>query len=69
MSTNISEEEIQKALTMLEKENPEKATRENAIKAAEGLKQMASLLLDRVDEDLKSGKLKVEDDGEVSRDN
>lgn len=60
-----SEEEIQKALKMLKKDNPEKATRENAIKAAEGLKQMAGLFLDKIDEDLKSGKLIVKEDGEV----
>jgi len=30
--------------------------------------QLAGVLVDKVDEDLKSGKLKVSDDGEVTRD-
>lgn len=63
-----TEEEIQKALKMLEEKDPKKATRENAIKTVKGLMQLAGVLVDKVDEDLKSGKLKVSDDGEVTRD-
>lgn len=64
-----TEEEIQKALKMLEEKDPKKATRENAIKSIEGLRQLAGVLVDKVDEDLQSGKVKVSDDGEVTRDN
>ena len=67
MTDTITEEDIQKALKMLEKKDPKQATRENAIKAAQALKKMASDLLDKVDDDLKSGKLTVDDDGRVSR--
>ena len=63
-----TEEEIQKALKMLVEKDPKKATRENAIKTVKGLMQLAGVLVDKVDEDLKSGKLKVSDDGEVTRD-
>jgi len=62
-----TEEEIQKAIEILQKNNPEKATRENALKAIEGMRKMASALVDRVDEDLKSGKVVVSEDGKVTR--
>lgn len=62
-----TEEEIQKVLKMLEKSDPEKATRENAIKTIQGLQGLAGALVDRVDEDLKSGKVTVSEDGEVTR--
>lgn len=62
-----TEEEIQKVLKMLEKSDPEKATRENAIKTIEGMQKMAGALVDRVDEDLKSGKVTVSEDGEITR--
>lgn len=62
-----TEEEIQKVLKMLEKSDPEKATRENAIKTIQGLQGLAGALVDRVDEDLKSGKVTISEDGEVTR--
>ncbi len=62
-----TEEEIQKVLKMLEKSDPEKATRENAIKIIQGLQGLAGALVDRVDEDLKSGKVTISEDGEVTR--
>lgn len=62
-----TEEEIQKALKILKKNDPKKATRENALKTIEGMRKMASALVDRVDDDLKSGKVIVSDDGKVTR--
>lgn len=62
-----TEEEIQKVIKMLEKSDPEKATRENAIKTIQGLQGLAGALVDRVDEDLKSGKVTISEDGEVTR--
>lgn len=62
-----TEEEIQKVLKMLAKSDPEKATRENAIKTIQGLQGLAGALVDRVDEDLKSGKVTVSEDGEITR--
>ena len=68
MSKKITEAEIQKVLKMLEESDPKKATRENAIKAIEGMKAMAGKVVDRIDEELKTGKVKVDDKGKVSRD-
>lgn len=67
MTKKITEEEIQKVLKMLEGSDPKKATRENAIKTIQGMKQMAGMVVDRIDEDLKTGKVRVDDKGEVSR--
>lgn len=67
MTKKITEEEIQKVLKMLEESAPEKATRENAIKTIQGMKQMAGMVVDKIDEDLKTGKVKVDDKGKVSR--
>lgn len=63
----ITEEEIQKVLKMLEESDPVKATRENAIKTIEGMRELAGALVDKVQEDLKSGKVAVSDDGAVTR--
>jgi hypothetical protein len=62
-----TEEEIQEMLIMLKEKNPKSATRENAIKAIEGLQTMAGALVDRVGEDLESGKVVVSDEGKVTR--
>lgn len=67
MTKQIPEEEIQKVLKMLEESKPEEATRENAIKVIEGMKTMAGTVVDRIDDDLKTGKVKVDDAGEVTR--
>lgn len=67
--TQIPEEDIQKVLKMLRESDPEKATRENAIKAIQGMKTMAGMVVDRIDDDLKTGKVKVSEDGKVSREN
>lgn len=63
----IPEEEIQKVLKMLRESNPEKATRENAIKTIQGMKAVAGMVMDQIDEDLKTGKVKVSDKGKVTR--
>lgn len=63
-----TEEEIQKVIKMLEESNPEKATRENALKVIEGMKTMAGTVVDRIEDDLKTGKVKITDDGNVARD-
>jgi len=65
--TQIPENEIQKVLKMLRESNPEKATRENAIKTIQGMKNMAGMVVDKIDEDLKTGKVKVSDKGKVTR--
>jgi len=65
--TQIPEEEIQKVLKMLHESNPEKPTRENAIKTIQGMKSMAGMVIDRIDDDLKTGKIKTSDDGKVTR--
>ena len=67
MKKKPTEAEIQKVLKMLEKSNPEKATRENAIKVIQGMKTMAGMVVDRIDDDMKSGKIAVSDDGKVTR--
>ncbi len=67
MKKKPTEAEIQKVIKMLEKSNPEKATRENAIKVIQGMKTMAGMVVDRIDDDMKSGKIAVSDDGKVTR--
>lgn len=67
MKRQPTEEEIQKVIKMLEESNPQKATRENALKVIEGMRTMAGTVVDRIDDDLKSGKVKIEDDGKVTR--
>ncbi len=63
-----TEEEIQKVIKMLEESSPEKANRENAIKVIESMKSMAGTVVDRIEDDLNTGKVKVTDDGKVVRD-
>lgn len=67
MTKQITEEEIQKALSILRESSPAKATRENAIKVIGGMKTMAGMVVDKIDEDLKTGKVKVDDKGKVTR--
>jgi len=67
MTKKITEQEIQKVLKMLEESDPKKATRENAIKTIQGMKQMAGMVVDKIDEDLKTGKVKVDEKGKVTR--
>jgi hypothetical protein len=67
MTKQPTEAEIQKVLKMLEESDPDNATRENAVKAIEGMKTMASGVIDKIDDDMKSGKIEVSDDGKVTR--
>ena len=67
MTKKITEAEIDKVIKMLEESDPEKATRENAIKVIEGMKQLAGNAIDRIDEDLKTGRLKINEKGRVTR--
>ena len=68
MSKTPTEEDIQTVLKMLQETQPEKATRADAIKTIESMKSVANMLVDKVDEDLKSGKVTVNKKGEVLRD-
>jgi len=56
MTKQPTEAEIQKVLKMLEESDPSSATRENALKAIDGMKTMAGKVVDRIDDDMKSGK-------------
>jgi hypothetical protein len=67
MAKKITEEEIEKVIKMLEESDPTKATRENAVKVIEGMKQMAGSVIDRIDEDLKTGKVKIDETGKATR--
>ena len=67
MKKQPTEAEIQKVIKMLEESDPANATRENAIKAIEGMKTMAGKGIDKIDDDMKSGKIEVSADGEVTR--
>ena len=67
MTKQPTEAEIQKVIKMLEESDPANATRENAIKAIEGMKTMAGKVIDKIDDDMKSGKIEVSADGEVTR--
>lgn len=67
MTKQPTEVEIQKVLMMLVDSDPDNATRENAIKVIEGMKTMAGGVIDKIDNDLKTGKVKVSDDGKVTR--
>ena len=69
MKKKPTEAEIQKVIKMFKESNPEKATRENAIKAIKGMKTMAGMVVDRIDDDMKSGKIEASDDGKVTRNN
>jgi hypothetical protein len=67
MAKKITEAEIEKVIKMLEESDPSKATRENAIKVIESMKQMAGSVIDRIDEDLKTGKVNIDESGKVTR--
>lgn len=56
-----TEEENQKVIKMLAESNPDNATRENAIKVIGGMKSMAGSVVDSIEDDLKTGKVRVVD--------
>lgn len=62
-----TEAEIKKVLRMLEESDSDNATRENAIKIIEKMRHMAGKVVDRIDDDLRSGKIKVDKKGKVTR--
>ena len=68
MNKKPTEEDIQKMLKVLEETDPESATREKAIEMLENFRGLASKLLDQIDDDLKTGKTRVENDGAAVRD-
>ncbi len=68
MSKTPTKEDIQTVLKMLQDTKPEKATREEAIKTIESMRSVAKIIVDRVSDDLKSGKVIVNKKGEVLRD-
>ena len=53
-----SEEEINWAIEELKKKHPEKATREQAISLLDKLKELPSFVINKIQKDKKSGKLK-----------
>ena len=67
MKKQPTEVEIQKVIKMLEESDPANATRKNALKVIAGLKTMAGGVIDKIDDELKSGKIVVSDDGKVTR--
>ena len=67
MKKQPTETEIQKVIKMLEESDSANATRENALKVIEGMKTMAGKVVDRIDDDMKSGKIELSDDGKVTR--
>ena len=66
MTEKPTEAKIQQMLDMLRKSN-KNATREEAIKAVNAMTTMAGTVLNKMDDDLKTGKLKVSKSGKVSR--
>ncbi len=67
MTQMHSEEDIQTMLASLRASNAELATREAAIEALDRLRNLAKTVVDKVDDDVSSGRLTVDDDGEVTR--
>lgn len=53
-----TEKEIQWAIQELKKKHPERADREHAIKLLDTMKGFSSMVVKRIKEDKKSGKLK-----------
>jgi hypothetical protein len=64
---NSTEQEIQTILKMLEDTSPAEATRENAIKVIQQMRTMAGEVVDKIEDDLKTGKVSVDDAGKPSR--
>ncbi|MBU0777016.1 hypothetical protein KKH23_00610 [Patescibacteria group bacterium] len=67
MNKAPKEKEIQKILKILKQTHPEKATRKYAIKTIKSMRKFASMVIDRIEEDLESGKIKISEKGEVMR--
>lgn len=62
-----TEIEIQEALELLKKTSSNEVTRERAIQIVNNMGALAGMVVDRIDDDLKIGRVKVSDDGKVTR--
>lgn len=62
-----TEIEIQEALELLKKTSSNEVTRERAIQIVNNMRALAGMVVDRIDDDLKIGRVKVSDDGKVTR--
>lgn len=58
--TKYTEEEINWAIDKLNKKHPEKATKEQAIKLLNTMRGFTDIVVDKIEEDKKYGKLKSE---------
>lgn len=58
--TKYTENEINRAIEELKKKHPEKATREQAISLLDQLKELPGFVVNKIEKDKKSGKLKSE---------
>jgi len=56
--SKYTEKEINWALNKLKEKHPERANREQAIKLLDSLGSLAGIVVDKIEEDKKSGKLK-----------
>lgn len=56
--TKYTEKEIEWAINELKKKHPEKATREQAISLLDTLKGLPKFVVEKINKDKKSGKLK-----------
>jgi hypothetical protein len=57
--TKYTEDEINWAIEELKKKHPEKAIREQAIKLLDTMRGFTNIVVDRIEKDKKSGKLKA----------
>jgi hypothetical protein len=57
-TTKYTESEINWALEKLKEKHPEKATKEQAIKLLDTMGEFTNIVVDKIDKDKKSGKLK-----------
>ncbi len=58
--TTYTEEEINWALNELKKKHPERANREQAIKLLDTTRSFSNIVVKKINEDKKSGKIKSE---------
>ena len=58
MNNKYTEEEINWAIEELKKKHPERANREQAISLLDKLKELPSFVVNKIEKDKKSGKLK-----------
>lgn len=56
--SKYTEEEIEWAINELKKKHPERASREGAIKLLDTMRGFTNIVIDKIKEDKKSGKIK-----------